>query len=191
MPYRFSDTAAKSPSPFRGASLTDVPYLFHAILEGSLSGSFGDDHLTGRGHVRLLASLLRQVTFPREARIWMFSHAGEVAGFVRWSTRAEDSVERTTIRLCAVSPGLRGRGVGRAMLQAFVDANQGRDVEAYCTKYARAMQRCLKRLRFVRQPHRPPLEHYVLRRAVQSDAGRDSSTSSVSISGRSGGRRAA
>jgi hypothetical protein len=162
-------------SGFRRASLLDIPFLFDLYLDGSSSGSFTDKHLSGRGHMVLLYELFRSIVKSRVSpgsageprglvRFVVYVQDGQETGFVRArDLRTPDGRTETTILTCAIARSLRGTGTGERMIRRFIDESPGTDrFVAHCNKYARAMQRCLKRLHFVRQPHHPPQECYVL-----------------------------
>ena len=68
------------------------------------------------------------------------------------------------IALFALKPQYQNQGHGTTVLRLFVDAQpKGTAIFVRCTKYARAMQRVLKNLRFVRNVKAGhPLEEYCL-----------------------------
>ena len=71
------------------------------------------------------------------------------------------------IVLFALAPQHQNHGHGTAVLKSFVDAQPGgTTVFVHCTKYARAMQRVLKNLKFIRNVKAGyPLEEYCLVKA--------------------------
>jgi hypothetical protein len=163
---------------FRRPTILDIPFLFDLFLDGSSSGSFTDKHLSAMGHVTLLLRLMREIVWTPhlqalrstsvrdQIRFLIFLSEGQEAGFVRSKNRLRsEGLSEVTILTCAITPSRRGVGIGTEMLRQFLELQPDADrVVVFCNKYARRMQRCLKRLRFVRQAHHPPMECYVLAR---------------------------
>lgn len=181
-----TSTASPPLHALRPASLLDVPLLFDLMLEGAEQGAFADRFLRRTGSVHLLRYLLTQLLKHRlhTVRNWL-PHRTDAPQAPEWQMILPADPARPTVEpigflrlrhdattgmkvlvLYAIAPPHRGQGHGTAVLRSLVAAQpSGTVLLVHCTKYARAMQHLLKKLRFARNPRAPGvlgLEEYRL-----------------------------
>lgn len=155
------------------ASLLDVPFIFNLMMTGSELGVFSDGFMRKAGAFRLFwwisRRILAQTKFSSplvNTEDWYLiaMKTNEIGFFTVKSSRAANGDAIKVIVLFALEPQHQNRGHGTTVLRSFVDAqSKGTTVFVHCTKYARAMQRVLKNLRFVRNAKAGyPLEEYSL-----------------------------
>ena len=157
-------TAACGDIQFRKAGLLDVPFLFGLMLDGSLAGAFSDSYLRDAGHFELFKMVLGTV-FVRP--LWMTKHPPRVQTFLLRSNgldvgfiqldHSAGTLERpvSTIALFAIAKEHQNQGLAtQALSTLIVTLPHHAILEAYCTKYARAMQHVLLKLHFKRDKAR-------------------------------------
>lgn len=156
-------------SHFRQAGLLDIPYIFGLLQDGSMLGSFSATLMTSKGYFMVLKILFSDtLPFIRDLKkggsvsLQIFSIGQQEVGFVKVKKRAD--LENTyEIELFAIAPEFRNQKYGTAMLQACLrQMPEGVNVQAFCTKYSRAMQHILVRNKFRRERRSYPLECYRL-----------------------------
>lgn len=161
------------------ASLFDVPFVFGLMMNGSELGVFTDTYLMGAGAFKLfwcIVSAILAMHLFRRGRLLVISKDGLAIGFTKVENLGiVDGCGTKVIEMLAISIDHRNARHGTSVLDLFVKA-QPPDTRllVYCTKYARAMQHTLKKLRFVRNAKaRIPLEEYSLitRTQVLHDVG--------------------
>lgn len=140
------------------ASLLDIPFIFHLIQDGSLSGSFSDSNLTSKGYITVFSSLFLDVLHSRrfvkhkthDIRLLILIHNNENIGFIKiTSPFTNENVQ--VIDLCAIKPEHRNQKHGTQLIRMVIeDSPSGTEIFALCTKYSRAMQRIFKNLKFRR-----------------------------------------
>ena len=150
---------------FRKAGLLDIPFIFELIQEGSLNGFFNDYLMTSKGYIFTLVELYLDVLRPLRAllrkediKLLIFTLNDQDLGFIKIQFHFTGEQE---ICLCAITPPLRNHNHGSQMIRMYLDTlPTGTVVIAYCTKYARAMQYVLKKLKFQRDKKSFPQECY-------------------------------
>jgi GNAT superfamily N-acetyltransferase len=130
--------------------------------------SFSGDYISQRGYAWLLWRLLcffkpfRHDDRSRLIGKYVLVRDEADIGFV--ITRSVDAPGKTPfllIDVLVVSPTHRGTGAGTWLVRSIIERQpSGTVLGAYCSKFARAMQRVLKNLRFRRQPESGALEFY-------------------------------
>lgn len=142
------------------ASLLDVPFIFDLMMNGSELGAFSDSFMKGTGGFHLFWWIVRGIfaqsrspkPFANSADWHLISIKNKQIGFMKVITSyAPDGDSIKYISLFALAPKYREQGHGTAALKSFVDAQtKGTTIIVHCTKYAKAMQRVLRKLRFIR-----------------------------------------
>ena len=158
---------------FNRASILDTPLIFELMMNGSENGAFADRYMAGTGGVKLLLFIMLGIIglekFPNKEKInsrWIIiSNSKNPIGFMNSRTiNSSDKNSENLIAIYAISPRYRNLGHGKAALKLFIQ-NQpdNTTIIVHCTKYARAMQHILKKLRFQRNPKSGnPTEEYSL-----------------------------
>ena len=157
-------TAACAEIQFKKVGLWDVPFVFGLMLDGSLAGAFSDCYLRDTGHFKLLTLVLGSV-FVRP--LWMTKHPARVQAFLLCSNGLEvgfiqlDNSAGTpeqpvsTLAVFAIAKEHQNQGLAtQALLTLIATLPHQAILEAYCTKYARAMQHILVKLHFRRDKAR-------------------------------------
>ncbi|WP_394756644.1 GNAT family N-acetyltransferase [Rhodoferax sp.] len=144
------------------ASLLDVPFIFDLMMNGCELGAFSDRYMKGTGGIRLFWFILRGIfTQSSSARSiadrsnwYIFSMKRKEIGFMYIETsQATNGTAVRHVALFGIHPRYRSQGHGTAVLKLFIVAQPtGTSILVHCTKFARAMQHVLKRLRFIRNP---------------------------------------
>ncbi len=144
----------------RRATWLDIPYVFELLMEGSVSGSFSDRFLLRKGWGQLFFFTLclffnSRLWWRKSAgkqRMWLIYDGEEQIGFYHLvSSRTHTAQKELLINLICVSKQYRNRRVASRIIQRLIDHQAEEAVlVAYCTKYARAMQRVLTKLKFER-----------------------------------------
>jgi len=148
----------------RQACLLDAPFIFNLMMNGSEIGAFADRYMVGTGGFNLLLFILyglfRQInwrcTTGRQSE-WMLVFKSEsLIGFMKVDNLDffdEKAEKLKLLALFAIAPRYRQQGHVTAVLKMFIDAQPDETkLIVHCTKYARAMQHILKKLRFTRNP---------------------------------------
>lgn len=158
---------------FNRASILDTPLIFELMMNGSENGAFTDRYMVGTGGVKLILFIMQGILgfekFPNKEKInsrWIIiSNSKNPIGFMNYRTiNSSDENSENLIAIYAISPSYRNLGHGKAALKLFIQ-NQpdNTSIIVHCTKYARAMQHILKKLRFQRNPKSGnPTEEYSL-----------------------------
>jgi len=125
-----------------------------------MSGAFGDRYLAGAGFWKLFVFLadavfLRGAWIPGRrpgTSVAVITKNGQAVGFYQLDLEVKVPGRRIlTIVLFAVDAQYRNQGLAREVLLGVVKSQpRGTEIVAYCSKYARAMQHVLHRLRFSR-----------------------------------------
>ena len=149
---------------FKKVGLFDVPFVFGLMLDGSLAGAFSDSYLRDAGHFKLFTLVLGTV-FVRP--LWMTRHPareqtllvcskGLEVGFIQLDNTAGTSeCPVSTIALFAIAKEHQNQGLATQALSILIATLPRHAIlEAYCTKYARAMQHVLLKLHFTRNKAR-------------------------------------
>ena len=153
-----------------------MPFIFDLMMTGAERGVFSDGFMKKTGAFRLFWWISRRVIAQNK---WSSSRANQEdwylitiktdeIGFVTVKSSYMPNGDATkVIVLFALAPQHQNHGHGTTVLKSFVDAQPGgTTVFVHCTKYARAMQRVLKNLRFIRNVKAGyPLEEYCLVKA--------------------------
>lgn len=144
------------------ASILDIPFIYEQMMNGCELGVFSDQYLKGTGGVNLFWFILRGVLTQRRSTKpmasgfdwYIISTQAEEIGFLHIKTfQATDGRAMRHIALFGVHPRYQSQGHGTAILKLFIaEQPAGTTVLVNCTKFAKAMQRVLKRLRFIRNP---------------------------------------
>ena len=142
------------------ASLLDVSFIFDLMMDGAELGAFSDSFMKGTGGFHLFWWIARgifvQSKTPKPLANSTDWHTiclkTKQIGFMKVTTSyAPNGDAIKYISLFALAPKYRKQGHGTAALKSFVDAQpKGTTIFVHCTKYAKAMQRVLKKLRFIR-----------------------------------------
>ena len=155
---------------FRRASLLDIPLIFQLMQDGAEYGSFATAYVERTGSVKLLAYILRSITLQHFQSIKLNVHyewtvilsADKDVGFLK-IRKCGGACKDRTLELLAIVPENHNMGIGTAVLNQLVaEVPIGGELYAHCTKYARAMQHILKKMRLKRnvQFGVPNLEEY-------------------------------
>ena len=155
------------------ASLLDVPFIFDLMMNGSELGAFSDSFMKGTGGFHLFwwigRGIFAQSRSPKplvnNADWHLISLKTKQIGFMKVETSyAPDGHAIKYISLFALDPKYRKQGHGTSLLKLFVDVqSKGTTIFVCCTKYAKAMQRVCKKLRFIRNAKaKYGLEEYCL-----------------------------
>ena len=152
---------------FRKASLLDIPFIFGLLQEGSLNGFFDESLMTSKGYIFILMEAFLDVLRPLRIMLWredikllVFTLNNENIGFIRIKSQfsGEPILE---INLCSIAPEHRHHKHGTHMIRMYLETLPiGTQVIVFCSKYARAMQHSLKKLRFRRAKNSFPNECY-------------------------------
>lgn len=146
---------------FLKASLLDIPFIFDLIQDGSQVGSFAAQYLTSNGWVRSLRMLILDVLAPHRniehpgyaIKLLIFTLNNEEVGFMRIFRFADRGIYG--IDICAIAPAHRNQNIGSHMIRMFIeDLPSSAEIVTHCTKYSRAMQHVLKKLKFQRDKKR-------------------------------------
>ena len=141
-------------------SLLDVPFIFDLMMNGSELGVFSDSFMKKTGGFDLFWWIFRRIfaqsksykPLAKRSDWHLIFMNTEQIGFMRIKTSYTpngDAIKH--VFLFALVPQYRNHGHGTAVLKSFVDAQpKGTKIFVHCTKYAKAMQHVLKRLRFRR-----------------------------------------
>ena len=143
------------------------------MMTGSELGVFSTCFMIKTGGFRLFWWISRRILFQNrltsllaKGENWyLISTTTNEIGFLMIKssyTPSGDAIK--VIALFALKPQYQNQGHGTTVLRLFVDAQpKGTAIFVRCTKYARAMQRVLKNLRFIRNVKAGhPLEEYCL-----------------------------
>ncbi len=161
-------TAHFDTGEFIYAGLLDIPFIFDLVLDGSVAGSFSDRYLKRQGYLSILFLLLtslRSLSWifrTKKRELLLFMRSDVPVGFIQieW-TNTKAGIPCCYVTTCAIAPVYRGNHYGRDMIELLIArAPVGTEIWAYCTKYARAMQRTLKNLHFVRRTAGHGLDAY-------------------------------
>ena len=140
---------------FRKAGLLDIPFIFELIQEGSLNGVFNESLMTSKGYIFTLFELYLDVLRPlrimvrkEDIKLLIFTLNDQSIGFIKIHFQFTGEQE---ISLCSITPPHRNHKHGSQMISMYLETlPTGTVVIAYCTKYSRAMQQILKKLKFQR-----------------------------------------
>lgn len=142
----------------RKASLLDIPFIFHLIQDGSLSGSFSDSNLTSKGYITVFRLLFLDILHSHrfikhktdDIRLLILTLNNENIGFIK-ITSPFTNLNVQIIDLCAIKPEHRNQKHGTQLIRMVIeDFPAETEIFALCTKYSRAMQRVFKNLKFRR-----------------------------------------
>lgn len=154
-PQKNAVTAFSEDYGFRKASLLDVPFIFHLIVEGSETGAFPVTYSTAKGLPTLFAMLMRDILRPRstldngicDTKTLIFTQGGEDVGFLQ--TGCMGDKQSHVIKCCAIAQQHRNQHHGSNMIRMYIESLPAvPEVVAYCTKINKAMPRLLKKLGF-------------------------------------------
>lgn len=144
------------------ATPLDAPFIFDLMMNGSELGAFSDRYMRGAGAAHLFWTIWRGLwsswlwsgdkTNRPDLRIVYW--ASSAVGFMNVATAyAPNGDAAKHLSIFAIQSGHRNQGHGTAVLNLFIAAQPaGTAIVVHCTKYAKVMQRILKKLRFRRNP---------------------------------------
>ena len=176
--FRNTSTLGGMDLSSKRASWLDIPYVFELLMEGSFSGSFSDRFLQRKWWGKLFFYTLS--LFFRHSgwwgnnanvqRMWLIYDGNEQIGFYHLvSSKNENQQKELLINLICVSHSYRNQRVASRIIQRLIDHQpQETLMVVYCTKYARAMQRVLTKLKFERDKilHVNQLTRFILCKAT-------------------------
>jgi GNAT superfamily N-acetyltransferase len=162
-----------NPYQFRKASVLDIPVIYNLILQGSLTGSFTDSYLFPHGYAKLLIRLLKILLSSTNIDgnqskthfLILVQYNIETIGFLHYTQSSEAGLNvNIHLEHFAVLSAYQNQGHGTYIVHWLItQARKDKgNLTAVCTKYARAMQRILKKTSFVRSSIGSGLELYTL-----------------------------
>jgi len=146
---------------FRRAGLLDIPSIYRLAQQGSITGAYNDQYLSGKGHVLLLRQLLGVCLSLWLTNAWLggelsplavLESGDELVGFTWLQGAANNGRLLISVLMFSIAPEYSGNGYGQALLGNIVrKAPKGAVVRAECTRYADRMKSLLRRAGFSRR----------------------------------------